>query len=334
MAHSNKPLESEPADEPNSDSEADASAGELAIEIELEYPGEFLLFCVPAANARATHEAMRKSFRNWLYDSELDEYLKAVVANTKLTANLLPNAQLEDFYHFVENGTLSEPMQSRCFQSEMVVQLLAEGNDQLTFFAPFWTAFVAAWFYAADLDAILVDAYNSRAYPAEVSVWQHHVDGVPLAHQFLSVTGSEQERSSKMTLYTTGMSRFGLPELEVHDVLPEHGQELAYLLRGLGQYMWSAIEKLLPSSSTLKLSEELDLSTAFCELDKALACKVAGVLLPLSICSGESKLGGSRLIVSPTIEFEAEGDWFNTIVKAIRRERLQLSVLAGERLAM
>jgi hypothetical protein len=96
--------------------------------------------------------------------------------------------------------------------------------------------------------------------------------------------------------------------------------------------MWSAIEKLLPASSTLQLSEELDLPSSFCELDKAQACKIAGQLLPISLCWGESQQGRSNLIVSPTMDFEAEEDWFETIVNAVRREKLQLSALSSDRL--
>jgi hypothetical protein len=335
VAKSSNLPEAEPPDDDavEAGAQADAAALDLSIQIELEYPGEFLLFCVPATNARETHNALRKSLKNWLYgDCEIDDYIKAVVANTKLTTNLLPNNQLEEFYHFVENGVLSEEMQHRCFQAEMVVQLLAEGNEQLTFFAPFWTAMVAGSFFTGEIDAILVDAYNSRGFDANFPAWQHNVDGVPLSHQFLSVTGNAQDGSNKMRLHTTGMSRFGLPELVVHEVLPEYGQEMAYVLRGLAQYMWSAIEKLLPASSTLQLNEELDLPSSFCELDKAQACKIAGQLLPISLCWGESNQGRSNLIVSPTMDFEAEEDWFETIVNAVRREKLQLSALSSDRL--
>ncbi|HEY9716736.1 MAG TPA: hypothetical protein V6C69_04675, partial [Trichormus sp.] len=85
--------EPEPPDDDAVEAEAqsDAAALDLSIQIELEYPGEFLLFCVPATGARETHNALRKSLKNWLYDCEIDDYIKAVVANTKLTTNLLPN---------------------------------------------------------------------------------------------------------------------------------------------------------------------------------------------------------------------------------------------------
>src|ERR1700684_3260537 len=104
VAKSSNLPEAEPpdADAVEAGAQADAAAVDLSIQIELEYPGEFLLFCVPAASARETHNALRKSLKKWLYDDscEIDDYVKAVVANTKLTTNLLPNNQLEEFYHF------------------------------------------------------------------------------------------------------------------------------------------------------------------------------------------------------------------------------------------
>jgi hypothetical protein len=126
---------------------------------------------------------------------------------------------------------------------------------------------------------------------------------------------------------TTGMRRFMLPELEINEVNPAFGPDIAYFLRGLGQYMWSAIERILPAETTLRLDSSLDFSPAFCELNKAEAYNLHGALLPLSLSWSDTEAEDNQkyLVVEPSIEFESEEEWFHLIVQTLRKTKYILS---------
>ncbi|HEY9775145.1 MAG TPA: hypothetical protein V6C81_15375 [Planktothrix sp.] len=309
--------------EPYDSEQTPEESGPGSIDLPLEFPRDHMLFIVPAADARTTHLAMRKKFREWIYECELDDYLKAVVFNTNVTLNVMPNAEVDEFYRIIEEGMLPESVQARCFRAEMIMHLTADGDEQLTFFAPFWTTMIAGHFHMMDLDAVLIDFYDSPAYPANLPFWQFQSQGVPLTHNFLGVTGNTNEATGKLSMHTTGMRRFGLPELQVNEVNPAFGQDVAYFLRGLGQYMWSTIEKLIPATTTLSLTEELDFPSSFCELDKFTARSLPGTLLPCSLNYVDPDLKPS-ILVEPTMEFDTEDQWFNHIVQTLRKDKYLL----------
>ncbi len=140
------------------------------IEIQLTYPNEMLLFGVPSTPARVTHEALRQSFPTWLRGAGIDEFLEDICLATRVTINVLANEEVDEFYHIIEGDSLPEEDQARSFRAEMVFQLLAEGRADLSFFSPFWAAFLAGHAYASALDAILIDPYQLRAYKADRAI--------------------------------------------------------------------------------------------------------------------------------------------------------------------
>jgi len=288
------------------------------IEIRLDYPRDFILFCASFADRRTTHQATSKKFKEWVWNSELDDQMQSAVLLPKMTFNLLPTAQLEDFYHFVEHARLPEEIERRCFQSEMVYQLLAEGAEELTFFSSFWAALVSGAFYLSDIPAALIDAYYSAAYSTETALWRFQAEGVPLAEQFLEVTGFPDEQTNLLTMKTRGMRRFGLPELEFDHVARDVAPDVARLLRGVAQYIWFTVERIVPSETVLKLSEELDLPVSVCHISESAGSETRRSLIPVSLSMGESEHGVAPLIVAAPTEFETEQEWFRTIVPLLR----------------
>lgn len=301
-------------------------AAEEQFEIEIEYPRDFVLFCASQADSRTTYQALTKSLRNWLYEAEMDDDLKGIIAHTKFTVNVLPNSQLAEFYHFVENGRLSSELQTACKQSAMVFQIAADGADNLTFFAPFWAAVTAGCLHGSDIDAIALDAYSSAPYTVSVPLWQYHYLCVPLTHQFLSVTGFPDESTGRFTMKSTGMRRFGMPELELLEVPQNFAQYGAYLLRGVAQYMWCAIEKSIPDTTTLRFNNEFDLPANLCELNKAEKAQMHGKLIPVLLSSAETAGDKeARLTVSPTMEFATDDQWFAHIMPILAQTKYDLA---------
>jgi hypothetical protein len=120
------------------------------------------------------------------------------------------------------------------------------------------------------------------------------------------------------------MKRFCLPELRLENVPSEYGQDAAYLLRGVAQYVWNAIDLLIPDKILLQLESEFDLSTSFCEANLTTIYALKGTLIPVALCWDEEENASEALTVMPTSEFAHDDDWFNLVVQATRNQQLQI----------
>ncbi len=82
------------------------------------------------------------------------------------------------------------------------------------------------------------------------------------------------------------MKRFSLPDLRLDNVPPQYGPEAAYLLRGVAQYMWNAIDRIVPDKCVLELDSEFDLSTSACEANLTAVYGLKGSLVPVALVLG------------------------------------------------
>jgi hypothetical protein len=189
--------------------------------------------------------------------------------------------------------------------------------------------FLAGHAYASSLDAILIEPFQARAYRAEEQFWMYQCEAVPLTHQFLSVRGFLDETSNRYSMRSSGMKRFSLPELCIENVPAQFGQEAAYLVRGVGQYIWNAIDLLIPDKNRLQLESEFDLSTHFCEIDRSLIFGLKGTLIPIALCWSESENATDALTIMPSAEFARDDDWFQSIVPTLLDQKAKIREKLG-----
>jgi hypothetical protein len=294
------------------------------IRILVQHPTKFYLVCVPSVSPKEVYKALRTNFQDWLYESEVEESIKYACLNTELFLEPFSAADLDEFYLALDESDITEEEEIRCRNAQVVFPFFAEGSEEQSYFAPFWTAFVAGYCYAAEMKPLLIDTTQGKAYEAETKFWQYQCEGVPLTHKFLAVKGVLDGLTNRYTLVTNGMARFGLPELELLDVPPECGQDGAYLLRGVAQYIWNGVDITVPEHQRIVLPEENDISSAFCEFDKFARFDMEGSILPIGFCWSETEPGGTRLSVVPTNEFALTDQWFGAIIGPLRDQRTSL----------
>jgi hypothetical protein len=293
------------------------------IGIAITYPAQFFIICVPSVSPPDVYSALRTDFKDWLYASEMDESLKFTCAHTRLILDPFTSSDIDEFYKMVDESELSDSEEKHCRNAQVIFPIFAEGTEGQSFYAPFWTAYLAGHFWAEEMQSLLVDPYQKRAYVATDQFWRFQCDGIPLTHPFLAVKGFPD--GDRFMLVTNGMKRFGLPELELVDVPQEFGRDGAYLLRGIAQYIWNTIELTVPEQTCVLLDQELDISSACCEADKFARYEISGSIFPVGLRWGEAKQGlPSRLEVTPTNEFALSDQWFGAIMGPLRDQRLSL----------
>lgn len=246
-----------------------------------------------------------------------------VVKSSTIKATELPSFGRELFFDDLELCNLSELDRAFCRRASTVFNITAQRNST-SFFAPFWACHAFVEDLADKIDSIIVDMAQGNIVTTNGADLDTDAFGIPLTATFLTIKAYPKENApNRYFLCTEGMSRFGLPELNLPEVPSNLAADGAYLLRTIAQFIWSKMEHVHPEQPYLELDSEQSISAVFCEYGNAAFHAANEMLIPFAL-----ELFGSQtqpiLVVHQPDGYDDYYDWFLSINEMIVEHRLDI----------
>jgi hypothetical protein len=252
-----------------------------------------------------------------------------VVKDSSIKAVELSQCATERFFTNLTRCNLSEVQNAFCQRAKTVFSISAVRNSS-SFFAPFWACHAIAQELADSLDAIVVDMHQGNIVTTDGELNEQKAsNGVPLTAAFLTIKAYPKENApNRFYLYTEGMTRFGLPELNLPEVPSNLAADGAYLLRSIAQFLWSKLEKIHPEQPCLSMESELEMSAVYCEYGNPAFHAAPELMIPFALEVFNS-IHETVLVVRQPKLYDDYYDWLLSVIESVVDHRMDIQRAAS-----
>lgn len=301
----------------------------LRVSLPDDVPNAFLLFCRLPPRQVPTPESLHSLIKEWVaqnVNAPLRDLILPWLDLPVMTLRVdetrsLPSEMVRGLQDWVSDDVFAQIRQAtHC--------IVARSPDALLFpRVGLWASLASGMACAQRFGGVLIDADTSRDFPANIAFPELHTAGMFHIRHFLLVPMSQDEQGLYW-MTTRGMSRFGLPEVQVEDIPLIDLKQLVFVVCGVCQSLAARVMRQAQEAGELQSSLDLPSKMRLPWPDVQMARGLPPEDSPPPGCTGEAYL---RLTLQaakrapaqtfltlnpPESEADDKGAWLHRLVHA------------------
>ena len=291
------------------------------VKIPLSTPDFNLMFL--SMESRTETKSALKAVSETFHHNVSGETLSQVIRNSSISVKELGERAAEHFFSNLAHCNLSEIETAFCQRAQTVFCISAVRNST-SFFAPFWACQAVVQDLAQKVESVVIDMHQGNIVTTDGDIGERDAFGIPLTAKYLTVKGyAKDEVPNRYFLCTEGMSRFGLPELNLPEVPSNLLNDGAYLLRAVAQFLWTKLKNIHPEQPHLEIENEAEMSSVFCEYGNPAFHADQQISIPFALSLFDSA-HESVIVVKNPDNYDDYYDWFLSVNESILELRLAI----------